>query len=401
MAEGQVQHFVDVLAERLGRSVVLDKPDVNLLAASRHYGDADDQRVRSLLQRDVGSAAIGHVLGQGVAQWTAPGYIPPREDLGMKARLCHAVRWQGQLLGYLLVIDEHQSMTEQEIGEVVRAGREIGALLFEELLRQDSSRREQESAVRDLVSAEPTGHQAGMRTLNRLGVLHPAAHVTVTGLQLDDRHGGLETAEVVVALRTATSSVAHSRPGYAAEAVVGERGILLQTWDGYPTAERLRAQASELRDAVGRVLGDGPVPIAGVGRVYAGTHEAHRAYGDALIALRAAARIPALSGLALAEDLGPLGIVLRVPDADLTPELVPRELLLLREADPQGRLVQTLRSYLDHAGAGPATAEALHIHRTSLYYRLQRIEELTGLSLADGRHRLLLHLGLYVLDVVG
>lgn len=396
-----MQHLVDVLAERLGRSVVLDDPEVNLLAASRHYGDADDQRVQSLLQRDVGSAAIGHVLGQGVAQWTAPGYIAPREDLGMKARLCHAVRRQRQLLGFLLVIDEHQSMTEQEIGEVVRIGHEIGALLFEELLRHEDRRQEQESAVRDLVSAEPVGRHAGMRTLNRLGVLHPAAHVTVTTLQLDDRHGCLETARMVVALRTATSSLARSRPGYAAAAVVDERGILLQTWDGCPTAERLRAQAAEMRDAVGRVLGDGPVPIAGVGRVYAGTDEAHRAYGDALTALRAAARVPALGGLALADDLGPFNIVLRVPDNELTLDVVPRELLLLREADRQGWLLQTLRSYLDHAGAGPATAEALHIHRTSLYYRLQRIEELTGLSLADGRHRLLLHLGLYVLDVVG
>lgn len=405
MAQRQLQYLVDVLSQRLGRSVVLDDPEINLVVASRHYGDADDQRTRALLQRDVGDAAAGHILRQGVAQWTVPGHIPPRDDLGMKGRLCHAVRRQGQLLGFLLAIDEDRSMTEREIEEVVRAGHEIGALLLGEKLDQDRERQELESAVLDLVSSEPTRREAGGRALERLGVLRRACHVTVTvtvtGLEFDGGLGDPRTAEAVLALRVATAGVARSRPGSAAAAVVGVRGILLQTWDSRPTAVHLREQATEWRDAVVRVLGSGPVPTAGVGRVQAGMEEAHRAYGEALIALRAASRVPGLGGVALAEDLGPLDVVLRVPDADLTPALVPDALLRLCEGDPHGRLLETLRSYLDCAGSSSATAEALHIHRTSLYYRLERIEKITGLSLADGRHRLLLHLGLCVLDVVG
>ena len=40
------------------------------------------------------------------------------------------------------------------------------------------------------------------------------------------------------------------------------------------------------------------------------------------------------------------------------------------------------------------------IHRTTLYYRLRRIAELSGLDLDDGRTRLTLHLGLTLLDVI-
>lgn len=47
-------------------------------------------------------------------------------------------------------------------------------------------------------------------------------------------------------------------------------------------------------------------------------------------------------------------------------------------------------------GSGATAAADLHVHRTSLYYRLSRIEALTGLDLADGRHRLWLHQGLLV-----
>ena len=38
----------------------------------------------------------------------------------------------------------------------------------------------------------------------------------------------------------------------------------------------------------------------------------------------------------------------------------------------------------------------LHLHRTTVYYRLKVFEKETGLSLASGRDRLLLHLWLSV-----
>lgn len=400
MAERRLQQLVDTLAERLGRSVVLDDPEVTLLAASRHFGDADEQRVRAVLQRDVGGAAIGHVLGQGVAHWTSPGVIPAREDLGMTSRLCHPIRWQGRLLGFLLVIDEAQSMTLEETEEVVRTGHELAAVLLGEQLDEDQRRREQDNAVLDLLGPDPARRESAARALDLLGALRPATYVTVTGIELDDRAGAVEAAEAVVALRIAGASVSRSRSGHATGAVDGARGLLLQTWDVPPPPDLLREQATELREAVGRVLGDRTRAVAGTGRVHAGLDAAHRAHDEALVALRAAWRLPATGGLALADELGPLDVVLRVPDAELTTSLVPEALLRLRAADPSGRLLETLRCYLDNAGSSPATAEALHLHRTSLYYRLDRIEQFTGTSLADGRTRLVLHLSLHVLDVV-
>ncbi len=62
--------------------------------------------------------------------------------------------------------------------------------------------------------------------------------------------------------------------------------------------------------------------------------------------------------------------------------------------DSHGRLWETLTSYLDHAGSSPATAAALHIYRTSLYYRLHQIQDITGLDLDKGNDRLFLHLGI-------
>ncbi|WP_327406952.1 helix-turn-helix domain-containing protein [Streptomyces sp. NBC_01288] len=50
--------------------------------------------------------------------------------------------------------------------------------------------------------------------------------------------------------------------------------------------------------------------------------------------------------------------------------------------------------FLDRAGDSSSTAQATHVHRTTLYHRLKRVESITGLSLDDGMDRLTLRLAL-------
>lgn len=57
-------------------------------------------------------------------------------------------------------------------------------------------------------------------------------------------------------------------------------------------------------------------------------------------------------------------------------------------------LARTAEVYLDCAGQAGRTASELSIHRQTLYYRLSRVEQLTGLDLDDGEDRLLLHMAL-------
>jgi DNA-binding PucR family transcriptional regulator len=64
-------------------------------------------------------------------------------------------------------------------------------------------------------------------------------------------------------------------------------------------------------------------------------------------------------------------------------------------------LVATLETYLDNGCDTKLTAEALFLHRASLYYRLQRIEALTGASLRKGDDRLALHASLKLARLLG
>jgi hypothetical protein len=100
------------------------------------------------------------------------------------------------------------------------------------------------------------------------------------------------------------------------------------------------------------------------------------------------------------------------PGPLITPRelVVPRMLAALESAD-QDTLLEPLRPILDlpaahrlgyirtldalhhNGGTQAGAAAALHLHPNTVRYRMDRIEEMTGLHLDDPRHRLLLDLG--------
>ena len=79
----------------------------------------------------------------------------------------------------------------------------------------------------------------------------------------------------------------------------------------------------------------------------------------------------------------------------------PGLLELVEQGSRTDSLVRTLEVFLDSAGDVKAASELLFAHRTSLYYRLRRIQELSGLDLSSGDDRLTAHLGLRIVRLMG
>jgi sugar diacid utilization regulator len=121
--------------------------------------------------------------------------------------------------------------------------------------------------------------------------------------------------------------------------------------------------------------------------------EARACWDEARAAARVAAAIPSLGPVAAWDDLGAYRTLSAVPPAPPDRAVLP--LLVPAHAD----LRHTAETYLDHAGHAQRAAAALNVHRQTLYYRLSRIEELTGLDLSDGMDRLLLHTALKLLPL--
>jgi hypothetical protein len=117
--------------------------------------------------------------------------------------------------------------------------------------------------------------------------------------------------------------------------------------------------------------------------------EAVRRAQATLAAVRAGAQLDPVSW----DALGAWRLVIDAP-VDLTVvQLHPAAEMLA--ALPRNDLLTTARTVLD-LGDVTAAAERLHLHRTTLYYRLDRIAELTGVDLRDGRRRTDLQLALWL-----
>ncbi|WP_046776263.1 PucR family transcriptional regulator [Streptomyces yangpuensis] len=128
---------------------------------------------------------------------------------------------------------------------------------------------------------------------------------------------------------------------------------------------------------------------AGVADPVRGLADLPAAWEQAVAAARAAVAEPRLGPVAQWSRIGPYRLLASL-GADPVDDPAARPLL----APAHRELARTAEVFLDCAGQAGRAAAALGIHRQTLYYRLGRVEQLTGLDLDAGEDRLLLHMAL-------
>jgi sugar diacid utilization regulator len=111
---------------------------------------------------------------------------------------------------------------------------------------------------------------------------------------------------------------------------------------------------------------------------------------QAEVALSVARRHDEGSEFAAWQSIGVERVISQIPPSAYLD--LPAGLRRLLAEEPA--LAATLSAYVDSAGDVKRTAASLSLHRSGLYYRLQRIEELTGLDLGEGDDRLLAQLAI-------
>jgi len=388
-----LEQLVDDLAGRLRRSVVVDDATIRLVYASRHFGDEDQQRIRAVLQHDVGGAATAHILGSGVETWPAPGPIPAREDLGMARRWCAPLRWRGHFLGVLMVIDADATLTAEQLADIDACSTDVAALLFRD--DPDDARRRLDTAVADALSSESVRRAVGLAALRDDDAFRDTGDCRVSLVRVLDRVDPVRGETVLrsvldILTRTRVATVAHTAHG--AEAAILHTGASASD-------ESALELAGAIVERTSTTLGGYRV-VCGVGSTRTAVAEAWKSLRDAERTADCLQRMPGLGDVVRHDDLGPYAVLMQLPESALDVDALPGQLRSLLAADPSRTLTTTLLTYLDHAGNSPRTAEALHIHRTSLYYRLGRIREITGADLDDGRTRLTLHIGLSLLPMM-
>lgn len=161
------------------------------------------------------------------------------------------------------------------------------------------------------------------------------------------------------------------------------------TFTELPTPQQLEAHVAVLRElhaAVRRAFN----VATGVSSLENGSVGLAAALGEAADAARIAANRSATGWFVRIDGLGLEQLLLAWTSNDTFVPAAESLLAPLRESSVE--LLTTLSAYLDHESRIAATATALGLHRNTVSTRIQRVQELLRVDMADPEARLALHL---------
>ena len=398
---GDVFALANAIAAMVGGAVVINDPQLQVIAYSSLDDPIDETRRLSILGRRPPEELVRRLRDEGVLRslYQSHEAIPIPAWAGPSPRIAVAIRAGKELLGYIFVAEGKAPLGDGARHTLLEASR-IAAL---HLLRLQSSQDLERRQRSDLLRGVLEGRGSIDLLAARLGLPLDGAF-TVVGYEFDDHPVAGEPADeedlrfrrrrardlvriqseallrrsataslgaVVYTLLPGTEALPQARFATLAHDVVetAERahGIRLLAGIG-STVKHLRAVADSRRDAdrvlrllKGELTGRRVATIAQVG--------AHAFLGD----------LREVDSLRAAVAGGKVAALLAIDHEQGTP------------------YVETLRAYLDALGDVAAAAKAVHVHRNTLRYRLRRLCELVDLDLDDPTERLVAELHLRLL----
>uniref|UniRef100_A0AAU3GQE3 Helix-turn-helix domain-containing protein n=1 Tax=Streptomyces sp. NBC_01401 TaxID=2903854 RepID=A0AAU3GQE3_9ACTN len=373
--KGDYQELVDEISALLSAPATLENRDFGLVAFGAHDSDDDTAmdpvRTRSILTRRSTPAVRAWFEGFGITRATGPVRIPAAPEAGVfRDRVCLPVRHRGVVLGYVWLLDADPGPTDRQLTAAMDVAARIGALLADEQ-RAGADLSREFGAV--LVAGRGWQRDMAVAALHdALGADADGLHTVVCVTPWPRETPSVRTVPSAAALATA--------PVAGGQALAGL--IRLRSPDALDPAT---TAAERLRSATG------PAATGGIAAARRGLAELADSWHEALSAARAASAESRFGPVADWSAIGPYRLLAALPGAaDTAPDRAVRPLL----TSPHAELARTAEVFLDRAGQASRTATELGIHRQTLYYRLARIQQLTGLDLNDGEDRLLLHMAL-------
>jgi sugar diacid utilization regulator len=387
MSVEQIQALADGLAARLGRAVLVDDHDLRLVAASEDFGDADPARVWSLLNRRTRPQDVRY---EEIALLAGPGYVPENPAVELWQRLCVPVRCRGLLLGFVWITDRFGDLTPEQVADSASTAAEIGVLLHARTLAGGQDRMRREELLERLLSQDAaTAATARDEAVDR-GLLDGDGQAAVLLIRHSPTGGALQDGAVLLDVerflprRSGMRTLAACWPRRATVIITRRLGLGEQgEWLG----ESVRALVDELGKTASWHVGAGG-PVHGLNQLSVARRQAEIALSTTRLSTTGG------SGAACWSGLSADALLAQFPRQSWADALLPESVTRLLTDPAAAALLPTLDTYLNCACDVRRTATELRIHRATLYYRLNRIEQICGLSLREGGDRLLAHLAL-------
>lgn len=387
---------IEQLAHRIRRSVAVDDADLIHIGHSSHqFGDDDPLRHQTLIERQTPTDIRDYVIAHGLYTQRQRFRVPATGRSGfVNDRLAFPLRSSTELIGLMwIIVDNH--FTDDDLREC-----DVTAALVEGLLLDRQDERESAEAHLNRVLTQAISNDAAERARGIEALRDTAgfsANATTAVLSMSFNHdsdadSSLEHMRLlrrVWAQTTAifgSSAFAGCTPSHGFGVVGASKPPRLT--ELITLADTVHERIRTLDSIGGAELHIGVGDAAVVDRMHVSFAHAEHARRIAIDegAHRAAWEERPFEAF-LTSVVRP-----QIHEQDL-PSLVTE--VLVRQSD---EVRTTLLQYLDTSANAAETAARLHVHRATVYYRLKQFEESTGISLADGRNRLMVHLWLLVAD---
>lgn len=401
-----IEAIIETLAEITGKPVAVEDREgrLELYHSPPRVTISRDELVAALRQP---ATTADWLAGQTLSSTSPPIARWPLAAPGW-ARFVAPIVVGGVPSGYLSIIGR-----EDELDEIdrVATGRAAAVCALEIAKRQAIS--EAEKRIRsDFLDDLFAGHFTSEATIVSRGQLlgfDPTKQYAVVLFDLDASSAYLEwlsshNEQYAVQLRQVfsrglTEETARVNPGVLLR-INAESAAALYPVDPRGGMPAVREQVERIRRAVAERL-EGMTVSAALGRLYPRVLDAPRAYREAEQAMIIALRLFGPNRTTAFDDLGIYRLLFHLHG---TPELASfyeETLQKVVEHDEKhgSELVPTLKAFFATHGNLSKTAELLYLHRNTVSYRLQRIEEITGLQLDDEDDRFQLQLALKLRDI--
>lgn len=390
MQQSELDAIVEELVVRTGRSVSFDDIYGRLLAYNTSFQTLDAARIEAVLRKNVGPEWQLWEARHRLSSRSAPFVVPRSDEHGYLARLCIPVIYKGLRLGYVWVQardrdDDLEALLEElqtETNLAEALGSRVDAVLRGRTNEREALRVDIGSALEgDTVAwAEVVGHFPKSAPL-ALHVFCPRQFSEVppermlllleragedASRTLPFTHTWVETATHVIVVSALMDDDA---AGSFSKAF--ERALNMRMTSG--DAGVSSAQARDVDWAVASVSST--------------TTRLDERYREAIVCLQARHVDPGVQGRQF-DDIGIYQLLSVVSGGMDRGSARLQRLLRARNGE---ELVAMLERIYDSSASRQEIADALHLHRTTLYARMRRIAEIIDGDPLDAAVQLELH----------
>jgi purine catabolism regulator len=373
---GDFQQLARRLAELIKQSVSIETDRFEALA-SENIAAVDEARRYTLLHGRTDPRLVRALDERGVLpeirKTLRPIFIPQMPDVGLEMeRILAPIVVHGEIYGYVWIIADDRPLSDLD-RMAIESGATIAALM---MLHQEAIQSAEASLKGSLLTRLIEGDDEALKA--RDTVLTDQALRYGVDLRLPYALLLIESADtssqrLVQLYRRVNRLATDHQWAVVVGHFAGQVAVLAQ------------ADSREKADAIAATIhseSNGHPTRIGVSAIQRGAECVGSAYQQCRETLLITRRMHHDANTLYFDDLGYLHTLYQAgADSLASNPYVPglRSLLGEERAD----LFHTLETYLDAGGNGIQTADLLHIYRSTLNYRLARIEELCSFKLSD------------------